>query len=106
MRLQIPQLPAADPKDKFGGDLVFKVKKILTDIVNQVNGVTDGSVSAAQSANTAAPVSGTFQRGDAVRNSAPAELGTADAKYVITGWVCVAAGTPGTWVACRSLTGN
>jgi len=39
---------------------------------------------------TAAPVSGTYQQGDIVYNSAPTS-GT----YI--GWVCTVAGTPGTW---------
>lgn len=39
---------------------------------------------------TAAPASGTYKRGDKVWNSAPSAAG-----YI--GWVCVSAGTPGTW---------
>lgn len=39
---------------------------------------------------TAAPGSGTYARGDRVWNTTPAAAG-----YV--GWVCVTAGTPGTW---------
>mgnify|MGYP001351527838 CR=1 FL=1 len=39
---------------------------------------------------TAAPTTGTWARGDIVYNSAPSATGFA-------GWVCVTAGTPGTW---------
>jgi len=39
---------------------------------------------------TAAPVSGTYEVGDIIYNSAPAAGGT-------IGWVCTTAGTPGTW---------
>ena len=39
---------------------------------------------------TAAPTSGTWDRGDIVWNSVPSASGR-------TGWVCVAGGTPGTW---------
>jgi len=40
-------------------------------------------------------------------NSAPpVEAGTVGSKYVVTGWVCTAAGTPGMWLPMRSLTGN
>lgn len=39
---------------------------------------------------TAAPVAGTYERGDIVYNEAPASAG-------FVGWVCTAAGTPGTW---------
>jgi hypothetical protein len=44
--------------------------------------------------------------GDRMVNLAPAELGSAASKYVIDGWVCTAAGAPGTWLAQRTLTGN
>jgi len=106
MRLQRPQLPNADAKDRFSADLVFKVKQILTTLIDQVNNLTEGQVTAVQNANTAPPTTGTYQHGDFIRNSAPVEAGTAGSRYVITGWICTAAGTPGTWLPCRSLTGN
>ena len=40
---------------------------------------------------TAAPTTGTWKRGDIVYNSTPSAGG-------VFGWVCIAAGTPGTWV--------
>lgn len=55
---------------------------------------------------TTVPTSGTWAQGNFVRNSAPSEAGSGGSKYVIIGWSCVASGTPGTWVACRCLTGN
>jgi hypothetical protein len=45
---------------------------------------------------TAAPVAGTWARGDRVRNSAPAAGG-------IAAWICTTAGTPGTWKAEAAL---
>jgi len=72
----------------------------------QVNMLSEGRISAANNASTAAPTTGAYARGDFVRNSAPSELGSASSKYVIYGWVCVASGTPGTWRQCRFLTGN
>lgn len=45
---------------------------------------------------TAAPTTGTWERGDIVWNSAPSAGGT-------PGWMCVAAGTPGTWKAMANL---
>jgi hypothetical protein len=51
---------------------------------NQMKGVTTGG--------TAAPTTGRWERGDLVRHSAPSASGT-------EGWVCTAAGTPGTWKA-------
>lgn len=71
----------------------------------QVNNLTEGRVSAVTNATTAAPTTGPNKQGDFVRNSAPTELGSASSKYVIYGWLCVASGTPGTWVQCRFLTG-
>lgn len=41
-------------------------------------------------AGLAAPTTGTWQRGDIVLNASPSAAGT-------IGWVCVTAGTPGTW---------
>jgi hypothetical protein len=76
------------------------------DIAQQVNRLSEGSIAARYQAATAAPTTGTYQQGDFVTNSAPTELGVATAKYVILGWVCTVAGTPGTWVQSRSLTGN
>ena len=72
----------------------------------QVNQLTEGTVSAVHSASSAAPTAGKYAQGDFVRNSAPSELGTAGAKYVVTGWICTAAGSPGTFLPCRALTGN
>lgn len=54
----------------------------------------------------AAPVSGTWSIGDIVWNTAPAVLGGAGSQYVIHGWTCTVAGTPGTWVEMRTLTGT
>ena len=72
----------------------------------QVNAITEGRAAAVHNAATAAPTTGSWAVGDTIKNSAPAEAGTAGSKYVVTGYICVAAGTPGTWVECRSLTGN
>lgn len=54
----------------------------------------------------AAPTSGSWYVGDRVLNSAPAEAGSAASKYVVDGWVCTVAGSPGTWLPQRTLTGN
>ena len=55
---------------------------------------------------TAAPTTNTWAQGDRMMNQLPTELGTAGNKYVITGWVCVVAGTPGTWLEMHATTGN
>jgi hypothetical protein len=55
---------------------------------------------------TAAPNFDAWNVGHYVENTNPSELGSAGSKYVIRGWVCTVAGTPGTWVPVRALTGN
>jgi len=72
----------------------------------QVNMLSEGRISATNNASTAAPTTGSYAQGDFVRNSAPSELGSSLSKYVISGWLCVSSGTPGTFVQCRFLTGN
>lgn len=75
-------------------------------IAYQVNALSEGRAEAFYNASTAAPTTGTWKQGDRVPNSAPVEAGAASSKYVILGWICVASGTPGTWVQMRTLTGN
>ena len=45
---------------------------------------------------SAAPTTGTWKRGDVVMNTAPSAGG-------VPGWVCVTAGTPGTWKSMAAL---
>lgn len=89
--------------DDMGG-LKRRIYELVRDIVNQLNGLSEARISACTNAAPAAPVTGVFAPGDFVRNSAPEELGAAGSKYVIEGWVCVAA--PTTFVQKRFLTGN
>ena len=79
---------------------------LLREIAIQINGVSEGKLSASYTASTSYPTTGTWAKGDYVKNSSPVESGTAGSKYVIEGWVCVTGGTPGTWVQKRFLTGN
>lgn len=78
----------------------------LKDHATQVNLMAGGRVAAIPNASTSAPTSGDHAQGDFVRNSTPVEVGTAGSKYVVFGWLCVAGGSPGTWVGCRFLTGG
>jgi len=64
--------------------------RILRRITQQLNLFSEGFIQASTNAATAAPTTGTYQQGDFIRNSAPASGG-------VLGWVCVVAGTPGTW---------
>ena len=54
----------------------------------------------------AAPTSYTWAVGDRVIVKTPVEAGSATAKYIVVGYRCVTAGTPGTWLPERVLTGN
>lgn len=71
----------------------------------QVNGLSEGRLAAAYNAQSSVPTTGTYAVGDFVRNSAPAELGTALSRYVIFGWLCTD-DNPLTFVQMRFLTGN
>ena len=79
--------------------------RYLRDVARQVNGITEGHGYAFHGAMTAAPTTGSFSQGDLIRKSDPVEAGAAGSKYVIWGYLCVASGTPGTWVELRALTG-
>lgn len=81
-----------------------RLYEINRDICTQVNAMAEGSMQGATNAAQAAPSSGNYATGDFVRNSAPAELGAGGSRYVVFGWVCVAA--PLTFVDMRFLTGN
>lgn len=80
--------------------------RVFREVANQVNALSEGTAAAHYQSATSAPTTGTAVNGDFVYNSNQTELGTAGNKYVVRGWVCVAAGTPGTWVQARFLTGN
>jgi len=92
------------PQDDTMPGLKRRLVEIVRDIVNQVNFLSEGSIRASTSAMAAPPATGSYTTGDFVRNSAPQELGAAGSKYVVTGWLCVAA--PTTFVQQRCLTGN
>ena len=100
MKLQSDPIIPTDPQG-----LSFALKTMMRRISASVNGLIEGRLAAVDSF-AAAPTTGLWQRGDFVRNSAPIELGAAASKYVIYGFLCIASGTPGTWVPCRFLTGN
>lgn len=97
---EFPQIPIPARSD-----FVPTLQGIVSKIHQKLNALAGGRIVSHDSATTAAPTSGTWAAGDYVRNTAPAELGTAGSKYVIMGWVCVSGGTPGTWKDSRTLTG-
>lgn len=97
---------ADDPRLGSGPNLYQRLTDYLRSIAVQLNGVTEGRMSALHTSLTAAPTTGTWAQGDFIRNSTPAEAGGVGSKYVVLGWICTAGGTPGTWLQCRVLTGN
>lgn len=66
----------------------------------------NGNVAQKRLESNAVPSAGTWEQGDIVFNTTPSELGTGGSKYVVLAWTCTVAGTPGTWLQCRALTGN
>lgn len=100
-----PILPQ-NPETPYEKMLNLRLKDIFRGLILKINSLADGQLTAIDNAAAAVPTTGTFAKGDFVRNSAPAELGAGGNKYVIYGWVCTVGGTPGTFVQCRFLTGN
>lgn len=103
MRLQTdPYLRA----DQGIGPLTRQLDSLYRQTATQVNLLAEGCIQAVTNAATAAPTAGEHFQGDRITNSAPSELGSPGSKYVVLGWICVASGTPGTWVQMRAPTGN
>lgn len=88
--------------------LVRQLTDLHRQIGVQLNQLSEGQIQAVTNAATAAPTGAVaaYQQGDKVWHSAPVEAGAPGAKYVEVGFVCVVAGSPGTWVPMRVLTGN
>lgn len=102
-----------DARVRFPADKAQQDRK-LTDLFNaladQLNRLSEGQIVASYTARTSVPTTGTWQQGDFVRNSTPAEAGGAGAKYVVFGWIRLTSGSNNVlntdWVAARVLTGN
>ena len=103
--IETPQLPNA-PESAYDRRLGQVLYRLLADVARKVNAMAAGQVLGLDGGATSVPTAGTWAQGDTVRNPNPTVQGTAGAQYVITGWLCVAGGTPGTWVQTRVLTGN
>lgn len=108
--MRIPQNPILPVQpfeaSEYDKQFLSAITIALRDIAQQINQLSEGSIVASYNAATAIPTVGTWQQGDFIRNKTPVEAGAVASKYTISGWVCVAAGTPGTWKECRCLTGN
>ena len=96
-----PRLPkVSDP------NFVLQLTSVLRDLGTRLDTLSKGSLSGVRGKGTAAPTTGTWAKGDVIRNTTPSESGAGGSKYVIYGWECVTGGTPGTWKDMRMLTGN
>ena len=89
-----------------GRGLVTRLYEVFRVIAIAHNKLSGGYMEGCDNRATSSPTSGSWAVGDFVKNSTPTELGTAGSKYVVHGWVCVTAGSPGTWLQQRFLTGN
>ena len=87
-------------------EMAQSVERWANGVAVQLNNISEDRVTGHHAALTAAPTTGSYALGDFVRNSSPSELGSASSKYVIIGWICIASGSPGTFLECRCLTGN
>ena len=86
MRINQPQLPHADPGNKWAAKPAAQLQKTLLAVVTQLNALSDGGINAQTSAATAAPTTGVHAQGDFIRNSKPAassivRLGVRDKRH-------------------------
>ena len=82
-----PRIPGAAPA------LVDEIRRHAA----HLNALANGSVNGSETF-TGPPTAGTFATGDFRRNGSP----TVAAGAVVLGWLCVAGGTPGTWVQTKA----
>jgi len=101
MRITAPRLAVTTLRD-----MAVALQRWADSLSVQVNNLSEDRLTAHHAALIAAPTTGSYAIGDFVKNSSPSEAGTAGSKYVIIGWICTVAGTPGTFLECRCLTGN
>jgi hypothetical protein len=103
-QLSDPQIQPGSPQT-----MAQKINSYLKLVQQQVNRLSTGGINASSSASTAPPPANSvtiYSAGDYIRNTAPTVQGSAGSQYVVKGWLCVAGGTPGTWVQDRGLTGT
>jgi hypothetical protein len=82
--------------------------ELVRQLEDAINKLSEGRIYQTYNATSAEPSGAnvSHQVGDVVRNSLPTELGSAGSKYVLYGWLCLAAGSPGTFRELRIPTGN
>lgn len=99
----LPHPPAK--KEDYQSRFNFRVERELNDTKKDVRKLRENRLAGVVSA-TAAPTGNAYAQGDKVWNSNPAVAGGAGSQYVVIGWICTVAGSPGTWVEMRTLTGT
>lgn len=82
------------------------MREIARRIEDAVNILAEGRLAGRHFNATTIPTTGSFGQGDIVWKSNTTEAGGAGNKYVVIGWVCTVAGSPGTLLEMRVLTGN
>jgi hypothetical protein len=88
------------------------ISGIVRAICNQVNQLSEGSITARYSASASVPSGSAVSHavGDFISDSNATVRGSVApgvaAQYVRTGWVCTVAGSPGTFQEVRVLTGS
>jgi hypothetical protein len=82
------------------------LQRELIEHARQINNLSEGRGAARYNAAASAPTTGLYSQNDTVQNSNMIELGSPGSKYVIKEFICIAGGTPGTWVQARVLTGG
>lgn len=100
-----PRLPLP-PDDEYLKRLNFQLTTALREIMQRVDLMSYGNLAGTRGTALVIPATGTAAVGDVITKANPVEAGAAASKYIIMGWVCVTAGSPGTWREMRVLTGN
>lgn len=85
---------------------VHAMTELMRQVETLLNGLAESRLAAKYNARSTVPTTGSYAKGDFVPNSAPSELGAPGSMYIITGWLSVTSGEPGTFKECRVLTGN
>ena len=83
-----------------------KIQSLFAAIENQVNSLAEGRIAGRHFTATSVPTTGSFAVGDIVWNASPtvsSAAGSVSQSYVVLGWVCTAAGSPGTLKEIRAL---
>lgn len=105
-RINISELPIVDDTPGALQRVVTRLYDMLRSIAIQLNSLSEGSIAGRYSAGVSVPAAGSYKQGDIRWNTAPIVSGSAGSRYVVLLWVCIASGTPGTWVECQTRTGT